>query len=132
LPGAPPFFVNATYLRERVFAVADAAEDVTWLVLNAEAWTYLDSPAIDVLARLVGDLEERGIILCLARLKARERAILEDTGLATRIGRDRLFPTVRAPSRRSRRPGRTSSADRCGVSRSALLRLGVAHPHRAC
>ncbi|MCZ7588784.1 MAG: sulfate permease [Gaiella sp.] len=93
---APPFFVNATYLRERVLAVVDAAEDVTWLVLNAEAWTYLDSTAIDVLARLVDELEERGVVLCLARLKARQRTILEDTGLASRIGRDRLFPTVQA------------------------------------
>jgi SulP family sulfate permease len=49
---APPFFVNAAYLRQRVLALADASNDLRWLVLNAEAWTYLDSTAIDALTRL--------------------------------------------------------------------------------
>ena len=34
---APPFFVNAEYLRTRVLALADASDDLSWLVLNAEA-----------------------------------------------------------------------------------------------
>jgi sulfate permease, SulP family len=93
---APPFFVNATYLRQRVLALADASEDVSWLVLNAEAWTYLDATAIDVLSRLHVELEQRGIALCFARLKGRQREIFEETGLTARIGPDRLFPTVRA------------------------------------
>ena len=93
---AAPFFVNAAYLRERVLELVDASEDVRWLVLNAEAWTYLDATAIDVLARLQVELEERGIALCFARLKGRQREIFEETGLTARIGPDRLFPTVRA------------------------------------
>jgi sulfate permease, SulP family len=93
---APPFFVNAAYLRQRVLALADASEGVNWLVLNAEAWTYLDSTAIDVLARLHVELEQRGIVLCFARLKGRQREIFEETGLTARIGPDRLFPTVGA------------------------------------
>jgi sulfate permease, SulP family len=93
---APPFFVNAAYLRQRVLALADASEDVRWLVLNAEAWTYLDATAIEVLTRLHVELEQRGIALCFARLKGRQREIFEDTGLTTQIGSDRLFPTVRA------------------------------------
>ena len=93
---APPFFVNADYLRKRVLALADASEDVTWLVLNAEAWTYLDATAIDVLRRLHAELEQRGITLCFARLKGREREIFQDTDLTAVIGPDRFFPTVRA------------------------------------
>ena len=93
---APPFFVNAEYLRQRVLALADGSDDVRWLVLNAEAWTFLDSTAIDVLARLHVELEQRGIALCFARLKGRQREIFEDTGLTDRIGPDRFFPTVRA------------------------------------
>jgi sulfate permease, SulP family len=93
---APPFFVNAAYLRQRVLALADASEDVRWLVLNAEAWTYLDSTAIDVLTRLHVELEQRGVALCFARLKGRQREIFEETGLTARIGPNRLFPTVRA------------------------------------
>ena len=93
---APPFFVNADYLRQRVLALADASEDVTWLVLNAEAWTYLDATAIDVLRRLHVELEQRGIALCFARLKGRQREIFQDTDLTALIGPDRFFPTVRA------------------------------------
>ena len=93
---SPPFFVNAEYLRERVLELVDAADDVRWLVINAEAWTYLDSTAIDVLTRLHDELEQRGIALCFARMKGRQREIFEETGLTARIGPDRLFPTVRA------------------------------------
>ncbi len=93
---AAPFFVNAAYLRERVLELVDASEDVKWLVLNAEAWTYLDATAIDVLARLQVELEQRGVALCFARLKGRQREIFEETGLTAQIGPDRLFPTVRA------------------------------------
>jgi sulfate permease, SulP family len=93
---APPFFVNAEYLRQRVLALADASEGVRWLVLNAEAWTYLDATAIDVLTRLRVELAQRGIVLCFARLKGRQREIFEETGLTALIGLDRFFPTVRA------------------------------------
>lgn len=93
---APPFFVNAEYLRNRVLALVDAADDLRWLVLNAEAWTYLDATAIDALRQLRVDLEKRGITLCFARLKGRQREIFEETGLTAEIGADRFFPTVRA------------------------------------
>ena len=93
---APPFFVNAEFLRKRVLALADAAVDLEWLVLNAEAWTYLDATAIDTLWQLHADLGKRGITLCFARLKGRQREIFEETGLTAAIGADRFFPTVRA------------------------------------
>ena len=93
---APPFFVNAEYLRQRVLELVDASKGVRWLVLNAEAWTYLDATAIDVLIHLHGELEERGVALSFARLKGRQREIFEETGLTARIGPDRFFPTVRA------------------------------------
>ena len=93
---APPFFVNAEYLRTRVLELADASERLSWLVLNAEAWTFLDATAIDVLARLHEELAERRVVLCFARLKGRQREIFEETGLTERIGADRFFPTVRA------------------------------------
>ena len=39
---------------------------------------------------------ERGVTLCIARLKGRQREIFAETGLTARIGSDRFFPTVRA------------------------------------
>jgi SulP family sulfate permease len=79
-----------------VLALADTSDRLSWLVLNAEAWTFLDATAIDVLARLHKELAERGIVLGVARLKGRQREIFEETGLTGRIGADCFFPTVRA------------------------------------
>lgn len=108
---ATPFFVNAEYLRRRVLEVADAAPPTDWLVLNAEAWTYLDATAIDALRQLRVDLESRGIVLCLARLKRRGREIFADTGLAAEIGAERFFPSVRAAvAAFERRPATRSPA----------------------
>jgi SulP family sulfate permease len=93
---APPFFVNAAYLRQRVLAVVDATVDARCVVLNAEAWTYLDATAVDALVSLHGELDGRGIALWVARLKGRQRRIFAETGLTALIGPERLFPTVRA------------------------------------
>ena len=49
---APPFFVNAEYLRQRVLALVDGSDDLRCLLLNAESWTFLDSTAIDMLLGL--------------------------------------------------------------------------------
>ena len=93
---APLFFVNAEYLHTRVLTLADAADGLRRVVLNAEAWMYLDATAIDVLGQLHAELEQRGVVLCFARLKGRQREIFEETGLTALIGADRFFPTVRA------------------------------------
>jgi sulfate permease, SulP family len=92
---APPFFVNAEYLRQRVLALVGAAEGVRWVVLNAEAWTYLDATAIDALRQLHQDLRSRGVVLAFAKLKGRQREIFAETGLTDLIGPEHLFPTVR-------------------------------------
>ena len=93
---APPFFVNAEYLRQRVLALADEAEGLDWLVLNTEAWMFLDSTAIDALKLLQTELAAKGVTLCFARLRGREREIFEETGLTAQVGADHFFPTVAA------------------------------------
>ncbi len=91
------FFVNAEYFRQRVLALVEATEPLPeWLVVNAEAWTYVDATAVDALAQLQRELAARGVTLCFARLKGRQREIFDQTGLLAQIGADRFFPTVRA------------------------------------
>ena len=115
---APLFFPNVEYFRERVLALVDSERSPEWLIVNAEALTYVDATAIDALRQLHADLAERGVVLAIARLKSRQREIFEKTGLTEQIGRDRFFPTVRAgvdafrsrrqdvaPSRGPRSPG---------------------------
>jgi MFS superfamily sulfate permease-like transporter len=93
---APLFFVNAEYLRQRVLALLEASGQVEWVVLDAEAWMYLDATAIDTLEQLQAELAARDVTLAFARLKGRQREIFEETGLAQLVGTERFFPTVRA------------------------------------
>ena len=90
------FFVNAEYMRQRVLALVDAGDDVEWLVLNAEAWTYLDATAIDMLEQLHSELADRGVTVVVARLKGRQREIFRETELTAKIGAGQFFPTVRS------------------------------------
>ncbi len=90
------FFPNVEYFRERVLGLVDAERSLEWLIVNAEAFTYVDATAIDALRQLHADLAERGVVLAFARLKGRQQEIFEQTGLTEQIGRDRFFPTVRA------------------------------------
>jgi sulfate permease, SulP family len=93
---APPFFVNAEYLRRRVLALVESSSGVEWLVMNAEAWMFLDATAIDAIKQLQSDLEQVGVTLCFARLKGRQREIFEETGLTDQVGESRFFPTVQS------------------------------------
>ena len=93
---APLFFVNSEHMRQRVLTLVDAADDVEWLVLNAEAWTYLDATAIDTLEQLHDELAERGVTVAVARLKGPEREIFQETRLTAKFGADQFFPTVRS------------------------------------
>ena len=76
--------------------MVDAADNVEWLVLNAEAWTYLDATAIDTLEQLHDELADRGVTVAVARLKGRQREIFQETELTAKFGADQFFPTVRS------------------------------------
>jgi MFS superfamily sulfate permease-like transporter len=93
---APPFFVNAEYLRQRVLGLVRSSSGVEWVVMNAEAWIFLDATAIDALKQLQSDLEQGAVTLCFARLKGRERDIFADTGLIDQVGASHFFPTVQS------------------------------------
>ncbi len=94
---APLFFPNADYFRRRVRELVAAAEPKPeWVVVTAEAWIYVDTTSIAALHQLRRDLAAEGVTLCIARAKARLREIFEDTGFADELGREHLFPTVRA------------------------------------
>jgi SulP family sulfate permease len=93
---APPFFVNAEYLRHRVLEVVAASSGVDWVVMNAEAWMFLDATAVDALTQLRSDLAQMQVTLCFARLKSRQREIFDETGLTAQVGASRFFPTVQS------------------------------------
>ena len=92
---APLCFANANDFKNRALEAVNAqTETVEWLLLNAEAIVEVDLTAADALGELHVELERRGIVLALARVKHDLRAQLERIGLVTHIGQDRLFATL--------------------------------------
>jgi high affinity sulfate transporter 1 len=92
---SPLCFANANDFKTRALeAVERQQEPVEWLLLNAEAIVEVDLTAADALGELHDELERRGIVLALARVKQDLRDQLERIGLVTHIGSDRLYPTL--------------------------------------
>ncbi len=92
---APIFFANAENFRRRALgAIAAAEQPVHWFVLNSEANVTLDLTAIDVLEELRVELDSRGIVLALARVKQDEMDQLVASGFDVAVGRSRIYPTL--------------------------------------
>jgi high affinity sulfate transporter 1 len=92
---APLCFANANdFLTRALEAVDRQHERVEWLLLNAEAIVEIDLTAADALGELHDELERRGVVLAMARVKQDLRDQLERIELVTRIGTDRVFATL--------------------------------------
>jgi MFS superfamily sulfate permease-like transporter len=92
---APLCFANAEDFRKRALhAVDHYPQPVEWFVLNAEANVEIDMTALDALDQLRADLEGRGILFAMARVKQDLRDALNAGGLLTKIGDERIFMTL--------------------------------------
>jgi high affinity sulfate transporter 1 len=92
---APMFFANADDFRHRALAaIDDSPTQVEWFLLNAEANVEIDLTAVDALDELRAELDRRGIVFAMARVKKDLRDDLERAGLIDRIGHDHVFPTL--------------------------------------
>jgi SulP family sulfate permease len=91
------FFPNALHFREQVLElVARTTPKPRWVMLNAEAVTYVDATAIDMLLELRQALADDGIRFTVARAKGMLRDIFDSTGVMDAVGSENFFPTVRA------------------------------------
>lgn len=94
---APLCFANAEDFRRRALEAVDHyPQPVEWFVLNAEANVEVDMTALDALDQLRNDLEGRGILFAMARVKQDLRDALNAGGLLTKIGDERIFMTLPA------------------------------------
>jgi SulP family sulfate permease len=92
---SPLFFANADNFHRRALAALDShPEPVAWFVLNAEANVEVDITALDAVDALRRDLEARGIVFALARVKRDLLDELDAYGLTASIGAERIFPTL--------------------------------------
>ncbi|MFM7447972.1 MAG: solute carrier family 26 protein [Leptolyngbyaceae cyanobacterium] len=92
---APLCFANAEDFKQRALA-AIAAEryPVQWFILNSEAIVEIDITAMDILEALRQELADRQITFGMARVKQDLYVNLKKVGLADRIGRHYIFPTL--------------------------------------
>jgi SulP family sulfate permease len=84
---APLFFANADVFHDEILRlIDDAPEPVRTVVVNAEAIYDIDMTGLDMLTRLLDDLQSRGVDLTFARVKAGTRKLMKTSGLEDRIG----------------------------------------------
>ncbi|MTE15224.1 SulP family inorganic anion transporter [Nocardia aurantiaca] len=109
---APLCFANAEDFRRRALAAIDASaaggHPVRWFVLNAEANVEVDLTALDAVEQLRTELDSRGIVFAMARVKQDLLTALDAAGMIDRIGADRLFPTLPTALEAYRRETRDS------------------------
>ena len=91
---APLFFANAEDFRRRALAAADEQGPVRWFVLNVEANVDVDFTALEAMDAVREEITRRGAVFALARVKQELLARLKAFGLASKIGDDRLVPTL--------------------------------------
>lgn len=94
---SPLVFANAAFFTGRLEAlIVDAGTGLKCVVLDAEAISDFDSTAAEALENLNADLERLGVELWIARANGPLRELLQVTGLTDRLGRETLYPSVRA------------------------------------
>jgi SulP family sulfate permease len=92
---SPLFFANAHDFTSRALRAVDRAEaPVEWFVLNAEAIVEIDLTAVDALEELREELDRRGVVFAMARVKQDLRDDLARAGLLERVGTDHVFMTL--------------------------------------
>ncbi|MGE5292977.1 MAG: SulP family inorganic anion transporter [Micromonosporaceae bacterium] len=92
---APLFFANAQDFRRRALAAADdGTGPVRWFVLNVEANVEVDFTALEAVEAVRERLTRQGTVFALARVKQDLLDDLRAFGLADKIGKDLIFPTL--------------------------------------
>jgi high affinity sulfate transporter 1 len=88
-------FFNADRFRLRVRTVVrEAVAPVQYFLLDAGTMPLLDTTGAASLDQVCGELRDQGVAMAVAFAKGQVRTMLDRTGLAERIGSNRLFPSV--------------------------------------
>ncbi|QLG89715.1 SulP family inorganic anion transporter [Chitinibacter bivalviorum] len=91
---APLLFANSSYFFDRICQLVANDGDTRWVLIDAQAITFLDVTAAEQLLRLNTMLEEAGIDLKFARCNRPLREALDRYGITPAIGADSFFSHV--------------------------------------
>ncbi|MFC5238233.1 STAS domain-containing protein [Pseudonocardia zijingensis] len=92
------------------------------MLLNTEAIVELDITAADALHTLCDELDRRGVVAALARVKQDLLVYLDGSGLRARIGDDRIFPTLPTAVAGFRASRGTPTSDPRGSTTTSTVR----------
>jgi SulP family sulfate permease len=92
---APLCFANADHFHRRVLEAVNAETvPVRWVVINAEAIVEIDATAAERLEQLVEELQQRGIVVAMARVKQDLQQQLQRSRIVELLGQQHIFPTL--------------------------------------
>jgi high affinity sulfate transporter 1 len=92
---APLCFANVEdFKRRALLAIETEKTPVEWFVLNTEAIVEVDITAIDALTQLHSELESRGIIFAMTRVKQDLYKQLKRSQLLDKIGVEHIYLTL--------------------------------------
>ena len=90
---APLFFANSNDFYSQCLEAADTP-GCRWFLLNVEANVEVDSTGLDALVQLHDELQGRGIVLALARVKNDLMLPMRRYGVADVIGEENMYATL--------------------------------------
>lgn len=94
---APLVFANAAFFTEHLEGlITNAGADLKCVIFDAEAISDFDSTAAEALENMDASLERLGVELWIARANKPLRDLLGLTGLTKRLGKENIYPSVRA------------------------------------
>ncbi len=93
-------FFNADFFKQRVRSVVAASPDKPeWFLYSAEATNLLDFTGAEAIEQIRAELAARGITFAIARSRGPFDVMARATGLADRVGAERMFDSVRSGAR---------------------------------
>ena len=92
----PLFFANSRTFREQIRRLAAADPPPTWIIVDAEPITDVDTTAADMLEGLDDAINAQGVSLVFAELKDPVRRKIERYELTRTIDPRHFFPTIDA------------------------------------
>jgi len=89
-------FVNVSYFEDAVLQMEQRNPQMKVVLVSAAGINGVDASGVEMLGALIDGLRKNGVSLMVSGLKTNIRAVLDRTGLSTRIGHENFFISEQA------------------------------------
>jgi len=84
-------FVNVSYFEDAVLQMEQRNPQMRVVLVSAAGINGIDASGVEMLASLIDGLRKNGVTVVVSGLKSSIRAVLDRTGLSTRVGHENFF-----------------------------------------